>query len=154
MEPLFAFVIMMICYYDAVGEGGSDCCFDTQCSDGRSCIPCKTGANCSIVGTNIATQVLQHGWWRASIYTTDIRKCWLPAACNRTATTNTTNSVLSTIGSSGISSAAIANVLTGTGRYCTPGYKGPCKYCNYFKYTTVATAYWFACITITYCALF
>jgi hypothetical protein len=129
------FIIIILCHYTVIGEGGSDCCFNAQYSNGSSCIPCKAGADCSIVGTNIATQVLQAGYWRASTNSTDIRKCWLPAACNRTATTNTTTTaiattaVLSTVGgsSSSSSSAAIISALTVTDPYCTTGYKGPCK---------------------------
>jgi hypothetical protein len=70
----------------SIGGGGSNCCYNTQYSNGSSCASCNAGADCSIVGTNIATQVLETGYWRANINTTDIRKCRLPAACNNTAT--------------------------------------------------------------------
>eukprot|EP00953_Heterococcus_sp_UTEX-ZZ885_P008097 4861-Heterococcus_DN1.PRE.2 len=95
------------------------------------------GVNCSIIGTSIATQVLDIGYWRASTSTTDVRKCWLPAACNNTATIaaidSTSNAtILSAIGTSSSSSAtsssaAVVSVLSGSNPYCTPGYKGPCK---------------------------
>jgi hypothetical protein len=121
-----------------IGEGGSDCCYNTQYSDGNSCIPCKDGGDCSMIGTNVATQVLDVGYWRASINTTDIRKCWLPAACNNTATVTAVNTtshatILSTAtstttGTSSSSAAILNSVLSGSNPYCTPGYKGPCKY--------------------------
>jgi hypothetical protein len=130
------------------GEGGSDCCYNTQYSDGKSCRPCIDGANCSIVGTNIATQVLELGYWRDSTNTTDIRKCWLQAACNNTAIVTAVNTssnatmlstaTSTTTGTSSSSAAILNSVLSGSNPYCAPGYKGPCTCthcCNYLKYT-------------------
>jgi hypothetical protein len=125
--------------YHCIGEGGSDCCYNTQYSNGKSCVPCKTGADCSIVGTSIATQVLDVGYWRDSINTTDIRKCWLPAACNNTATVTAISNnatTLSTFGTSSSSAAILSSVLSSSNPYCSPGYEGPCEYyyyyCNFF----------------------
>jgi hypothetical protein len=141
VRPLCDRLFLLLYTIYCIGKGGSDCCYNTQYSDGSSCIPCIDGVNCSTIGTNIATQVLDIGCWRASTNTTDVRKCWLPAACNNTATiaaiNSTSNATILSTTSSVSSSAAVVSVLSGSNPYCTPGYKRPCEYdyCNFLEYT-------------------
>jgi hypothetical protein len=63
-----------------------DCCDGNQYSNGTSCVLCKLGTDCSIVGTTLATQSLLKGYWRASNTSKDVRPCWVPAACTGSTT--------------------------------------------------------------------
>jgi hypothetical protein len=100
---------------------GLACCYAGQYSDGTSCKQCLPGADCSIAGGTLATQQLQPGFWRASVTTTDIRECWYTEACNDTSTTRALTARRIT------DTANTTVAKTDDNRYCTNGYKGPCK---------------------------
>jgi hypothetical protein len=104
------------------GENKGNCCYGTQYSNGTDCEPCPKGANCSTVGSTLATMSMKPGFWRASSTTTDVRDCWLAEACGtvtkiETATTSRRTSD---------TTVAVAQA-NNDNTYCADGYKGPCK---------------------------
>jgi hypothetical protein len=101
------------------GEGASDCCNDEQYSNGVQCVPCLEGADCSVVGSTLASQALVPGYWRLSTNTTDVRKCWVPEAC-------VGNNEGTDSGFIGPVTSALTSVKMERS-YCAPGYQGPCK---------------------------
>jgi hypothetical protein len=111
------------------GEGGSDCCYNTQYSDGAACMPCLHGGDCRQVGASLATQSVLPTYWRASEATTDIRKCWEPSAC--TGGGGVDQNVLA----QNLSTPSLDRRLAGTdtsiaqaaSKYCAAGHQGPCK---------------------------
>ena len=119
------------------GEGGSDCCYDTQYSDGKKCVPCLEGGDCTTVGSSLATQSLKSGRWRASQDTTDIRKCWVKHACTGGGSTAQNTSSVSR-------SLAVVDASTTPGRigkiYCAPGYQGPCEYSMLIECACIVTS--------------
>jgi hypothetical protein len=80
--------ITALLMYRNAGENRGDCCYGNQYSNGISCVTCMAGANCSTIGTSLATQSLVKGYWRASITSTDVRQCWFPEACTSSSNTS------------------------------------------------------------------
>jgi hypothetical protein len=76
-----------------------------------------------MIGSTLATILLQPGYWRASSVTTDVRACWLAEAC--IGTNNTAETTIDRRMTETISAVVQAN---NDGEYCTNGYKGLCKY--------------------------
>jgi hypothetical protein len=117
------------------GENKGDCCYGNQYSDGTSCKQCPEGADCSTVGSTLATLSMALGFWRASQATTDVRACWLAEACRdidsydtATATATAANARRTTDTTSAVVQAENDK------QYCATGYKGPCKYTLYLKF--------------------
>jgi hypothetical protein len=154
--------ITALLMYRNAGENRGDCCYGNQYSNGISCVTCMAGANCSTIGTSLATQSLVKGYWRASITSTDVRQCWFPEACTSSSNTSaaaadvpsdcTTTILPDSFTSSGTTSILISDSVgcndTDTAAsisaftlqiedttYCTQGYKGPCKCTRH--YTTL-----------------
>jgi hypothetical protein len=108
------------------GENRGDCCYDGQYSDGTRCIACIAGADCSIVGSTLATLPLTAGFWRASDATTDVRECWLAAAC--VGTVHDTTAATTAAGASRHTTGSMLAALHfDDNTYCATGYKGPCE---------------------------
>jgi hypothetical protein len=149
--------ITALLMYRTAGENRGDCCYGNQYSNGISCVTCMAGANCSTIGTSLATQSLVKGYWRASFTSTDIRQCWYPKACNSTtsaAAADVPSDCTTTILPDGITSSSTTSILISDGvgcndtatasisaastlqtdatTYCTEGYKGPCKCTNQY----------------------
>jgi predicted outer membrane repeat protein len=103
------------------GRGGADCCYGTQYTNGNSCEVCLRGADCSILGSSLASQSLTIGFWRASDSTTDVRECWLKSACNGSSSSSSTQSTNTSTGLS-------IDVMQADNKYCATGYVGPCEY--------------------------
>jgi hypothetical protein len=99
------------------GENRGDCCYKNQYSNGKSCVTCQQGTECSVIGTSLATQSLITGYWRASLTSTDVRPCWFANACisnsNSTSATATGSKNCSTTlrVSSTVSSISSDNIL-------------------------------------------
>jgi hypothetical protein len=139
------------------GESRGDCCYGNQYSDGESCVTCKQGLSCSVIGASLATQSLVKGYWRASAASTDVRPCWFPGACagntnktvaaatiaehnNCTTTTSYSrynssvyssngNTLVEHSGGCNIASTSTASIAqVEVTTYCAQGYKGPCQY--------------------------
>jgi hypothetical protein len=105
------------------GVGGADCCYSKkQYRDGTNCLDCIDGADCSAVGSSVATQALKAGFWRNSNLTTDIRACKFAAACN-----HTTASATSVSRRTAATAAAASTIVDADTVYCSKGYEGPCK---------------------------
>jgi hypothetical protein len=120
---------MTIISFSYSSGSGTSCCYADQYSDGKDCQSCLDGANCSFVGSTLATLQLEPGDWRASLDTTDARECWLAEACvginNLSTTTNVTAATRRTTDTANIGQDNSNDV---SDIYCAAGYKGPCKY--------------------------
>jgi hypothetical protein len=104
------------------GENKGDCCYNNQYNNGTNCNSCPEGADCSVVGTTLATLSMTPGYWRASQATTDVRDCWLAEACGNVTKNDTAPARRTTDTTASVVQANNDN------KYCTDGYKGPCKY--------------------------
>jgi hypothetical protein len=112
-------------------SGSGTCCYADQYSDGKDCQSCIDGANCSFLGSKLATLQLKPGYWRASSDTTDIRECWLAEACVKNNTLTTTAAATTTAAIRRITDTAAIDQVNGNdvgNIYCADGYKGPCKF--------------------------
>jgi len=106
------------------GEGGADCCYNMQYSDGKTCLPCLDGGDCSTVGASVTTQSLKPGRWRASPETIDIRECWVEHACTGGRVSAGQNA---TTASRSLAFVDLRQVVQTSRTYCAPGYEGPCE---------------------------
>jgi hypothetical protein len=68
------------------------------------------GADCSVIGTSLATQAMLPGYWRASSTSTDVRQCWLATAC--TGNTDAVDTTATSDGSTENISSRDDNVTT------------------------------------------
>jgi hypothetical protein len=110
------------------GENRGDCCYNGQYSDGTRCIACIAGADCSTVGSTLATLPLTAGFWRASDATTDVRECWLAAACVGTVhNASAATTAVSTSRRRRTTGSILAASQFDGNTYCAKGYKGPCE---------------------------
>jgi hypothetical protein len=112
------------------GENRGDCCYNNQYSNGTSCVTCKQGTHCSVIGTSLATQSLIDGYWRASPTSTDVRPCWFADACTGNSNKNSSNSTTGADTTTLTSTSSIVRGFTQVDdtTYCVQGYKGPCEY--------------------------
>jgi hypothetical protein len=125
---------MFIEFSRLIGSGTA-CCYADQYSDGNDCQPCLDGADCSFIGSTLASLKMQPGYWRASNSTTDVRECWLIEACvgtnNRSTQTTRRTTDTANIGQTD------DNLLNDDSSiYCANGYKGPCKYTELYTITS------------------
>jgi hypothetical protein len=109
---------------------GTQCCYDGEYINNKTCKSCEDHAVCSLIGSTISTLQLKPGYWRASNGTTDIRKCWVAEACLGTNTTSTTTNTTITTTRRTTDTATIGQIEDNgmSNIYCSDGYKGPCKY--------------------------
>jgi hypothetical protein len=122
--------------------GGKTCCFADQYSDNKNCQSCMDGADCSFVGSTLASIQLEPGYWRASGNTTDVRECWLAEACVGTNNLSTlTNVTAATRRTTDTAAIDHANSSDFGDIYCAAGYKGPCKYIHILKYIYLLNVY-------------
>ena len=137
---------------------GSNCCYNTQYSDGKACLPCLNGGDCSKIGASVTTQSLKPGRWRASPETTDVRQCWVERACTGGADPSTST----TAGQNATSAASrglelttdsdVPEVIQTSKTYCAAGYQGPCEYCYTYIYPLRLSArvHSSACLALTW----
>jgi hypothetical protein len=125
---------MTIISFSYSSGSGTSCCYADQYSHGKKCQSCLDGANCSFVGSSLASLQLNPGYWRASNLTTDVRECWLAEACVKIKKKHTLTTTAAATASAATrrttDTAAIGQTDDNnvTDIYCADGYKGPCKF--------------------------
>jgi len=93
--------------------------FNPHINQDGECISCDTmrGVDCSMPGQSLESLQLKPGYWRSSLLSTNVVRCYKPEAC--IGAVNKTKGEVAIVG---------AHNTTAAANYCAKGYEGP--YCN------------------------